>query len=122
MPTTVICVRGRDRKALLADSGFCYVGRQCAGWPNSHFGNPYKVVGHITRPLDTPYLCSTAEEAVAKYAAWIARKTILIERLTGLRGRRLGCWCGDWRPGEPEIPCHAVILAKLADGPEGDRP
>ncbi|WP_373559368.1 DUF4326 domain-containing protein [Streptomyces sp. Ag82_G6-1] len=29
--------------------------------------------------------------------------------LPALRGRRLGCWCG------PEQPCHARVLAELAD-------
>jgi hypothetical protein len=40
---------------------------------------------------------------------WIAAE------LPHLHGRTLGCWCGDWRPGEPEIPCHALILARMAD-------
>jgi hypothetical protein len=41
------------------------------------------------------------------------------KRLHELRGKTLGCWCGCWKPGEPELLCHAVVLAKLANAIEG---
>lgn len=96
--TTVITVRSRDRAALLADPSFVYVGRRCAGWLASPWGNPFK-----------------GPEAVSRFAEWLGRNEKLLSRLPELKGKTLGCWCGTWKPGEPEIPCHAVVLAKLAD-------
>lgn len=137
--TTVISVRGRNRAELLADPSFAYVGRRCAGWAASPFGNPFKpgidpmeamrILDKVLRvsggscrmEFDGPLKIGTALECFERYinaainqratksrADW--RRGVLL-----LKGKRLGCWCGDWKPGEPEIGCHAVILAKLAD-------
>lgn len=112
--TRVISVRGRDRGELLADPDFVYVGRAVfrTKWREaSPWSNPFKSAEH-------------GADAVAKYRErleeQIRRDPGVLARLRSeLLGKTLGCWCGDWRPGEPEIACHAVVLAKLAD--EADR-
>jgi hypothetical protein len=38
-----------------------------------------------------------------------------VEEPAGIHGKTLGCWCGEWKPGEPKIACHAVVLAKMTD-------
>jgi hypothetical protein len=126
MATTVISVRGKIPAALLADPSFVYVGRQCAGWTRSIWGNPFKATrGDLMFIGRAPRWTEEMKEiAVQQY---IVRFRACLEtaigepwetmrrRLPELKGKTLGCWCGDWRPGEPEIPCHAVVLAKLAD-------
>ena len=69
-----------------------YVGRP------SPWGNPF-VIGRD----------GTREEVIAKYAAWVRKQPHLLARIAGLRGKTLGCWCAP-------LPCHANVLAKLADG------
>lgn len=129
MATIVISVRGRNREALLADPDFVYVGRRCAGWPASPWGNPFKV-GPMPRGQHGFTLgtgtdkCPTAEEAVRRFEDYLRRggmahpphNFVMRDRIAELRGKTLGCWCGDWMPGEPEIACHAVVLARLAEG------
>jgi Domain of unknown function (DUF4326) len=110
---SVTTVRGKDRAALMADPNFVYVGHKCAGWPGSVFGNPFRVQRQRPR---APYwsCCATAEEAIKKYAEWLKQNRRNLP-MRSLVGKKLGCWCGDWNPGEPEIFCHAVILAKSAN-------
>jgi hypothetical protein len=44
----------------------------------------------------------------------------LLPRLLELGGKVLACWCCDWPGhGEPKKACHAMLLARLADGKEG---
>lgn len=128
-PTTVICVRGKDRAKLLADPLFVYVGRGCFGWKKSPFANPYKIVDwgltlailKFREDLEATVAGSRAkprllpESRVGEVVHHDGKFHHMASRLPELCGKRLGCWCGDWRPGEPEIPCHAVVLAKLAD-------
>jgi hypothetical protein len=122
-PTTVISVRGRDRLALQADPYFIYVGRSVPrlGWKGSIWGNPHKI----------NHLACGRQDAVARFFedltdALQGRAAIgesfreMARRLPDLRGKTLGCYCCDWRPGEPIVtPCHAIVIAKLADGLEG---
>ncbi len=126
---TVISVRGMDRAALQADSDFVYVGRRCAGWPGTFWGNPFRVKPGNVLAVDFGAVSpqwwreqatvdqqhSTAEKAVDLYRQWILTQAVLVERLPTLVGKRLGCWCGCWDPEQPAIPCHAVVLAKLAN-------
>jgi hypothetical protein len=131
--TTVISVRGLDRDILLADMDFVYVGRAVfrpQHWKASVWGNPFKVgmkrsvavvilADDIDNSVRAPHL--DAALACLFYRAWILKSPAHIERLPELRGKRLGCWCCNWSPGEPKIACHAVILAKLADAKEAGR-
>lgn len=117
MLTTVISVRGRKRDELLADPSFVYVGRRCAGWPASIWGNPFRVGDLMPDGAGK----MTAAQAIAMYQIHIEAQ--IIERphvysLDAIRGKTLGCWCGSWRPGDHGIQCHALILAMLADATE----
>jgi hypothetical protein len=127
--TTVMNVRGHRPDELLARSDFVYVGRAVprVGWKASIWGNP----NHVRRgedpakavdvyrefietaldfPMKLPSDCSPYE---------LDEQTNALEiclNLYTLRGKCLGCWCCDWDgTGEPERPCHAVVLAQLAD-------
>ena len=125
-PTTVISVRGRDRAALMAEPDFTYIGRCCAGWPASPFGNPFKprmlgidvaaifkrvpeseltrgqvIQVHHLRPI-------TSRQAIEYYEQWLRMHANLMDRLPELKGRRLGCWC------HPK-PCHGDVLKELTD-------
>lgn len=130
MRTTVINVRGKDRAALQADPLFLYVGRRCAGWPASPFGNPFRVgmdpiqaVNLLTTDdYPKPYWIAfdgllTAAKAVECYEKRLRfHRPDLMARLPELKGRRLGCWCCDFDGiAAPPRPCHAVVLARLAD-------
>jgi hypothetical protein len=133
MPTTVMSVRGFKPADLLNDDSFAYVGRRCAGWPASVWGNPW-------RPRDFD---GGARECVEYYAIVmrailrlnagrssdasgdrecvaciddrdLARLNEAARRLPELRGKRLGCWCGSY-PQNPDLLCHGVILAQLCN-------
>lgn len=135
MPTTVISVRGRDRDALLADPDFVYVGRACYGWPASRWGNPSRRGMTPREAKRVPSILPwgafteadrdeemTARDLVECYRKWLAAQPPLRAEISGLVGKRLGCWCGSWEPGKPEILCHAVVLAKAANALEQDPP
>jgi hypothetical protein len=99
MSTRVIKVSVRDRTELLADPDFVYVGRRTRGWPASPWGNPY-IVGRD----------GTLAEILARYEhEYLPSRPDLLARLPELRGKTLGCWCSP-------KPCHADVLARLADG------
>jgi hypothetical protein len=117
--TTVINIHGRDPAALRADPRFVYVGWvvRTHGWPGSFWG-----VG-MTAP--TPAGRAAAAGRLGREIAGDSeRARFLRSRLGELRGKVLGCWCCDWDGhGEPAVPCHAVVLARLADAPpERDAP
>lgn len=109
-PTTVISVRGRNRDELLADPDFVYVGRSVrwTEWTASIWGNPFTAGEY------------PGEDAVDRYRRYILASPELMARLGELRGKTLGCWCGDFDGfgdlfGEPGFRCHALVLAELAD-------
>lgn len=106
-PTTVISVRGRKRDELLADPDFIYVGRavRFTAWTSTKWGNPFRpgvvmVAGHNN------------------YRDWLLDQPQLLSQLSELVGKRLGCWCGVWSPGQPDIGCHGIVLATLANALE----
>ncbi len=107
-PTSVVCLRGRQRDPAIRD--VVYVGRP-------QFQGGWRLHGH---PLSNPFKLGRDGDAatvVAKYAAWLAEHPQLLEReLPKLRGRTLGCWCPDG------APCHARVLAALADRHGGRMP
>lgn len=73
-----------------------YVGRP------SRWGNPF-VLGRD----------GSRDEVIKKYRAWLAEHPKLIEEARRvLRGKVLACWCSP-------LPCHADILAEIANAPEG---
>ncbi|MFF4607788.1 DUF4326 domain-containing protein [Streptomyces sp. NPDC001339] len=103
-PTTVVCLKGRRDDPEI--EGVVYVGRPMyrGGWT---------LAGHL---LANPYVVGkhgNAETVVDKYRKWLDQHSDLVAReLPKLKGQRLGCWCAE---GEP---CHARVLAELADAVE----
>jgi len=63
----------------------------------SQWANPYHVGVDGTR-----------EQVVLKYREWVVRQPRLLRDLRSLRGKVLGCSCAP-------LPCHADVLAALAD-------
>lgn len=89
-PTTVVNVKWNECDV--------YVGRRMPPKfaDGSVWGNPF-TVAEFGR-----------QGAIDKYREWLPKQKHLMDRLPELQGKRLGCWC------YPE-PCHAGILAELAD-------
>ncbi|MGW4843119.1 DUF4326 domain-containing protein [Nocardia brasiliensis] len=98
-PTEVVNLKGHRDDPEYAD--VIYVGRAMhrGGWhlDASPFASPYR-----------PGVDGTRAEVIEKYRAWLVEQPDLMARLAELAGRRLGCWCAP-------LPCHAQILAALAD-------
>ena len=127
MTTTVVSVRGKKPADLLADENFIYVGRAVprAGWKASEWGNPVKpgmtweaAMRAVGSPGDAPppYETLGGAAAVRIFTTWLMTQERLLDRLHELKGKTLGCWCCDWPgEGEPDKPCHAVVLARMAD-------
>ena len=61
------------------------------------WGNPFRIGPDGTR-----------EEVIAKYEQYLRGRPDLMATLPELKGKVLGCWCAP-------KPCHADILARLAD-------
>lgn len=99
--TTVVNLKGHREDPAYAD--VVYVGRAMhrGGW-------------HLSAsPLACPYRPGrdgTREEVLEKYRAYLLARPDLLALLPDLRGHRLGCWC------VPQ-PCHAQVIAELADEP-----
>jgi hypothetical protein len=131
--TTVINVRGHHRLNLIGREDFRYCGRACWGWPASPFSNPFvvgwpadKVRRAVERHLPGVEYASgeplRARDAVDLFVVLLGRDREMQRRLPELVDKRLGCWCLDWRPGQPiKVPCHAVHLARMVNAlfPEG---
>ena len=98
-PTTVVNLKGHRDDPGYAD--VIYVGRAMhrGGWQlkASALANPFR-----------PGPDGSRKEVVGKYRDYLLARPDLLALLPGLRGQRLGCWC------VPE-PCHAEVLAELAD-------
>lgn len=97
--TTVVNLKGHRDDPAFAD--VVYVGRAMhrGGWhlPASPFASPFR-----------PGVDGTRSEVLEKYRTWLLDQPSLLARLPELRGKRLGCWCVP-------LPCHAQVLAELAD-------
>jgi hypothetical protein len=133
MTTKVINVTGRDRDELMTDPAFVYVGRQTRnGWPQSPWGNPFRLstfkdlgeLGqrHMAVKCYQHLVIDPDEDIPADMPDHLLDvRRFVRSNFHTLRGKTLGCWCCEVR----EIPvcgwgvdhlCHAVILARLADG------
>lgn len=66
-----------------------YIGR------GSKWGNPFHIGKHGTRP-----------EVIRRYADWIVTQDALMQALTELDGKKLGCHCYP-------APCHGDVLVEL---------
>lgn len=126
MTTTVINLRGRDHAAARSDPGVVYVGRanpRC-GFPASVWANPYRAGMSWERAcrvgggpvVPGPYEVLGPAQAVTLFLYWLMDQEPLLASLGDLREKVLACWCCDWGgEGEPSAPCHAVVLARLAE-------
>lgn len=83
-----------------------YVGRP------SKWGNPFS---HLPNSA-AAWRVNTREEAIERYRAWICdieQEALRDEARRTLRGKVLGCWCSP-------LPCHADVLAQIANSHEED--
>ena len=76
-----------------------YIGRP------SKWGNPFS---HKDGTL-AEFKVGSRGEAVDAYAEWIKTQPTLLDSLSELRGKVLGCWCAPKR-------CHGDVLAVMANG------
>src|SRR5580704_4161358 len=97
--TTVVNLKGHRGDPEFDD--VVYVGRAMhrGGWhlQASPLANPFRFGPDGSR-----------EDVITRYRAYLLGRPELLALLSDLRGRRLGCWC------LPE-PCHAQVIAELAD-------
>lgn len=77
-----------------------YIGR------GSKWGNPYS---HKEGTLAEEVVRSRSE-AIKKYEEYLLSNQSLMESLSELKGKTLGCWC------KPKS-CHGDVLLKYANGP-----
>lgn len=109
-------------------SAYIYVGRENPRFPGqSTFGNPFS----SQKRARGTFFVGSIQESVDFYRRWLEgypivaqmldafgpgypeRRLAILAGLPSLRGHRLGCWKHDG-------PCHARVLAELADGPLGE--
>jgi hypothetical protein len=101
--TTVVNLKGHRDDPEFADVE--YVGRAM------HRGGWHLAASPLASPF-RPGPDGSRAEVVARYREYLLARPDLLALLPGLRGRRLGCWC------VPE-PCHAQVIAELADAAGG---
>ena len=77
-----------------------YVGR------GSKWGNPYS---HREGTL-AEHVVGSRSEAIQKFEEYLLSNEELMESLSELKGKTLGCWC------KPKS-CHGDILLRYANGP-----
>lgn len=100
------CRPGKYQETCLEVSNFVYAGRKCAGYPQSMFGNPYRLEDY---PLN---------ESIRLYRVWLASRPDVLAAVKAMSPDSvLGCWCID--DPEPltstprgEEKCHCQVLTK----------
>ncbi|MGL5691379.1 MAG: DUF4326 domain-containing protein [Bacteroidales bacterium] len=82
-----------------------YIGRP------SKWGNPFS---HIE---GKGILVKNRTEAIKAYEEWLTNGDgmYLLNDLSELKGKRLGCWCKSNNGHGKDKPCHGDILAKLVN-------
>lgn len=91
------CKGGRMTKQVVhckRDSYDVYIGRP------SEFGNPHKMRSESERAKVIEAFEKTARMRIAVDQVWA-------DKIKGLHGKTLGCWCAP-------KPCHGDVLVKLA--------
>lgn len=107
-------LRGDARK------GVCYVGRAWAGWPETKWGNPFRVgdtsPNNYKVKLDREHALQLFRAYCFRLAAstnldaWLAELWEACEHGT----KPLGCWCVNATHGDgTSVVCHAQVLAEL---------
>lgn len=117
--TTVVSVRVKDirpeynnLKEWVRDPENIYIGRKGIVFidgerypkKDSLWANPFKITEENDR-----------EDVITKYREYIEEKIeneeISIDELSLLKGKRLGCWCGNGR----NVKCHGNVLIDLIE-------
>lgn len=114
MNTRVVNVRDLLATTSGAEELKCiYVGRYMIGMFKGHpLANPYRVAPDAS--MEERKVC------LAAYREWLDSLAVNSKHLHDLAqsvqrtGKPLGCWCGNY-PEDPELVCHAVVLAKRVD-------
>lgn len=100
---TVVANITKDRVlvAWAKDTGRAvYIGRNCRGWREAGWGNPFRPQTHAPEEHD---------RVIALYSRQLDDNPILLARLPELCGGKvLFCWCHP-------LPCHGDVLAKRAN-------
>jgi len=83
-----------------------YIGRP------SKWGNPYSHKEGTT----AKFKVDNVKEAIEAYKTWITEGEgrYLLKDLEELRGKTLGCWCGNFTIEDKDnLKCHGQILLEL---------
>lgn len=81
-----------------------YIGRP------SKWGNPFT---HLQDGKTlAKFIVATRDEAVEKYEEWILGRADLLEFISPLDGKILGCWC---KSKTKFVSCHGDILSDLCN-------
>lgn len=79
-----------------------YIGRPHPRFPQgSKWANPFKITGECDR-----------EEVIRQFEAWLPKQNKLMQALSELEGKVLGCWCKS--KTDPK-PCHGDVLLKFLE-------
>lgn len=91
----VVCLKGRETKALKDDEVYCGPRLPLSGWdlPASIWKNPY---------TNKKF---TDDESLAMYEEYLKKDADLMAHLPELKGKKLACFCKYPR-------CHAHVIAK----------
>lgn len=86
-----------------------YIGRP------SKWGNPF------THKQDgktlAKYIVNSRKDAIDSYREWITKGEgqYLLEDLSELKGKVLGCWCMPEKPKPGKLYCHGQVLVELIE-------
>ena len=84
-----------DFQNWVLEPGNVYIGRQTPYLSASKWANPY------------PMGPATRSQVIHRFVEYILINMELLESLSELKGKKLGCWCAP-------LQCHGEILHKLA--------
>ena len=81
-----------------------YIGRP------SKWGNPYS---HLDGTL-AEFKVNNRQDAIAKYEEYLLNSPNLMNSLSELKGKTLGCWCGNFTIEDNQhMKCHGQVLLEL---------
>jgi hypothetical protein len=100
---------GRTRRVCISsgEDFDVYIGRGKYLDKPCGFGNPYT---HIKGGTLAGHVVGSRAEAVAMYRRYANEDKGLLERIRGLKGKVLGCWCGK------DEECHGDVIIEIAEG------
>lgn len=78
-----------------------YIGRRCREFDASPWANPFRLGDESQR-----------RAMVRRYVEWLLDQPALLDQVSVLKGKRLGCWC---RSPRHDVLCHGLVLIALAE-------